>query len=93
MRPTLHFTARSGWINDPHGITYRDGRYHVFFQYVPDRTSWAPNCHWGHATGPDLLSLTEHSVAMEDTATPDVFSEESLRASAVPKRYQSPPPK
>ncbi len=64
MRPTLHFTARSGWINDPHGITYRDGRYHAFFQYVPDRTTWAPNCHWGHATGPDLLSLTEHSVAI-----------------------------
>lgn len=64
MRPVLHFTARSGWINDPHGITYRDGQYHAFFQYVPDRTSWAPNCHWGHATGPDLLSLTEESVAI-----------------------------
>lgn len=64
MRPTLHFTARTGWINDPHGITHRDGRYHVFFQYVPDRTSWAPNCHWGHATGPDLMSLAETSVAI-----------------------------
>ncbi|RXZ51794.1 glycoside hydrolase family 32 protein [Agromyces binzhouensis] len=64
MRPNLHFTARSGWINDPHGITYRDGEYHAFFQYVPDRTSWSPNCHWGHATGPDLLSLTETSVAI-----------------------------
>jgi beta-fructofuranosidase len=64
MRPALHFTARTGWINDPHAITYRDGRYHVFFQYVPQRTSWAPNCHWGHATGPDLLSLTETSVAI-----------------------------
>ncbi|WP_400995200.1 glycoside hydrolase family 32 protein [Agromyces sp. GXQ0307] len=64
MRPSLHFTARTGWINDPHGITYRDGEYHAFFQYVPDRTSWAPNCHWGHATGPDLLSLTETSVAI-----------------------------
>jgi len=65
MRPTLHFTARTGWINDPHGITHRDGQYHAFFQYVPDRMSWAPNCHWGHATGPDLLSLTETSVAIE----------------------------
>ncbi|MGR0319867.1 glycoside hydrolase family 32 protein [Agromyces sp. ZXT2-3] len=64
MRPALHFTARTGWINDPHGITFRDGRYHAFFQYVPDRTSWAPNCHWGHATGPDLLSLRETSVAI-----------------------------
>jgi beta-fructofuranosidase len=64
MRPTLHFTARAGWINDPHGITYRDGQYHAFFQHVPGRTSWAPNCHWGHATGPDLLSLTEQPIAI-----------------------------
>ncbi|KHK96579.1 glycosyl hydrolase family 32 [Microbacterium mangrovi] len=64
MRPRLHFTAHSGWINDPHGITYRDGAYHVFYQYVPGSTSWAPNCHWGHATGPDLLSLAEGPVAI-----------------------------
>lgn len=64
MRPALHFTAKTGWINDPHGITFRDGRYEAFFQYVPDSTVWAPNCHWGHASGPDLLSLTELSVAI-----------------------------
>ncbi|MFH8253107.1 glycoside hydrolase family 32 protein [Microbacterium sp. B2969] len=64
MRPALHFTPREGWINDPHGITYRDGRYHVFFQYVPGQTRWGPNCHWGHAVGPDLLSLTELPVAI-----------------------------
>ncbi|MFB3978286.1 glycoside hydrolase family 32 protein [Microbacterium proteolyticum] len=64
MRPSLHFTARSGWINDPHGITFRDGEYHAFFQYVPDRVSWAPSCHWGHASGPDLLSLRERAVAL-----------------------------
>jgi beta-fructofuranosidase len=64
MRPSLHFTARSGWINDPHGITWRDGEYHAFFQYVPDRVEWAPSCHWGHASGPDLLSLTECAVVL-----------------------------
>ncbi|GEP48028.1 glycoside hydrolase family 32 protein [Microbacterium saccharophilum] len=64
MRPLLHFTATSGWINDPHGITYREGEYHSFFQYVPGTTSWAPNCHWGHAVGPDLLSLRELAVAI-----------------------------
>ena len=64
MRPEFHFTAASGWINDPHGITYRDGEYHAFFQYVPDRTDWAPNCHWGHARGADLLSLRELPVAI-----------------------------
>ena len=64
MRPEFHFTAASGWINDPHGITYRDGEYDAFFQYVPDRTDWAPNCHWGHARGADLLSLHELPVAI-----------------------------
>ncbi|MFH8253119.1 glycoside hydrolase family 32 protein [Microbacterium sp. B2969] len=64
MRPLLHFTAKNGWINDPHGITFRDGVYHAFFQYVPGTTAWAPNCHWGHAVGPDLLSLTELPVAI-----------------------------
>lgn len=57
MRPTFHFTAETGWINDPHGITYRDGGYDVFFQYVPGQTVWGPNCEWGHARGADLLSL------------------------------------
>lgn len=64
MRPRFHFTAESGWINDPHGITFRDGQYHVFYQYVPGQTVWGPNCHWGHAVGPDLLSLTELPVAI-----------------------------
>ena len=64
MRPEFHFTAETGWINDPHGITYRDGEYHVFFQYVPGRAEWAPNCHWGHAKGPDLLTLHELPVAI-----------------------------
>ena len=64
MRPTSHFTAQTGWINDPHGITYRNGQYHVFYQYVPGQTVWGPNCHWGHAVGPDLLSLRELPVAI-----------------------------
>ncbi|GAB3878762.1 glycoside hydrolase family 32 protein [Terrabacter terrigena] len=64
MRPAFHFTARQGWINDPHGITARDGGYDVFFQFVPDSTVWAPGCRWGHATGPDLVSLAELPVAI-----------------------------
>jgi len=64
MRPIVHFTAGKGWINDPHGITYHSGEYHMFFQFVPGRTTWAPNCHWGHATGPDLLSWTEQPIAL-----------------------------
>ncbi len=64
MRPQFHFTAHTGWINDPHGITARDGGYDVFYQYVPGSTEWAPNCHWGHARGTDLLSLVEREPAI-----------------------------
>lgn len=64
MRPEFHLTAQQGWINDPHGITFRDGGYDSFFQYVPNSTVWAPNCHWGHARGDDLLSLRELPVAI-----------------------------
>lgn len=63
-RPAFHFTPRSGWINDPHGITWRDDHYEAFYQCVPDSVHWTPNCHWGHARGADLLSLTELPVAM-----------------------------
>jgi beta-fructofuranosidase len=64
MRPLLHFTAGAGWINDPLGLTYRDGTYHLFFQYLPTASHWAPDCHWGHATSPDLLRWTEQPVAL-----------------------------
>ena len=64
MRPSLHFTAASGWINDPHGITFHGGVYHLFHQYVPDSSVWAPSCHWGHAVGGDLLTWEHRSVAI-----------------------------
>lgn len=64
MRPQFHFTAESGWINDPHGITVKDGSYHLFYQYVPDSMVWEPNCHWGHAAGPDLFALEPRPVAL-----------------------------
>ena len=64
-RPRVHFTARQGWINDPLGLTWHDGGYHLFCQYVPGRTSWALDCRWGHATSPDLAHWTEQQVAIE----------------------------
>lgn len=64
-RPLIHFTPARGWMNDPLALTWHNDRYHLFFQYVPDRTSWAPECRWGHATSVDLLHWTEHAVALE----------------------------
>jgi beta-fructofuranosidase len=63
-RPRLHLTTATGWLNDPLGLTYRDGVYHVFFQHVPDASAWTVGCHWGHATSPDLLRWTEQPVAL-----------------------------
>lgn len=63
-RPALHFTAAEGWINDPLGVTWKDGQYHLFYQYVPGRTTWASNCHWGHATSSDMIAWTEQGVAV-----------------------------
>lgn len=64
MRPQFHFTAQSGWINDPHGVTFRDGRFHLFYQHVPGSLTWAPNCHWGHATSADLFTFEQQPIAI-----------------------------
>jgi beta-fructofuranosidase len=63
-RPEFHFTPNQGWINDPYCLTFHNGQYHLFFQYVPDSLVWAPNCHWGHATSPDLVSWIEHPLVL-----------------------------
>lgn len=63
-RPQVHFTAQAGWVNDPLGLTWHDGQYHLFFQYLPGRTTWALECRWGHATSPDLLHWTEQPLAL-----------------------------
>ncbi len=63
-RPELHFTPTRGWTNDPHGIVFVDGRYHLFFQHNPAAAVWSEACHWGHATSEDLLVWTEEEVAL-----------------------------
>lgn len=65
MRPAFHFTSVSGWINDPLGLTFRDDRFHLFYQYVPEATRWAPQCRWGHATSVDLLTWDAEPIALE----------------------------
>ena len=63
-RPSLHFTAERGWINDPHGVSFRNGVYHLFYQSVPDAMSWQPRCNWGHATSTDLLGWEQQPPAL-----------------------------
>ena len=53
-RPCFHLTPMSGWMNDPNGFSFYDGKYHMFYQYNPYSSTW-DRMHWGHAVSSDLL--------------------------------------
>lgn len=62
-RPNFHFTPKENWMNDPNGMFYLDGTYHLFFQYHPDSSTWGP-MHWGHATSKDMIRWEQQPVAL-----------------------------
>lgn len=63
-RPTVHFTATDGWINDPYSVSWDGEGYHLYYQAIPGRVTWAPNCHWGYATSTDLVHWEEQPIAL-----------------------------
>lgn len=72
-RPSLHYTPQRNWMNDPNGLVYEHGRYHLFYQYNPLGNDWG-NMSWGHATSTDLVHWREEPVAMRANATEEIFS-------------------
>ncbi len=70
-RPRYHFTARSGWLNDPNGLFQLDGTYHLYFQHNPAAPHWG-NLHWGHAISEDLLHWRELPVALRPRSDKDL---------------------
>ena len=72
-RPRVHFTPKRMWMNDPNGMIFHDGRYHLFYQYHPDSMIWGP-MHWGHATSRDLLTWEHHEIALRPDEHGTMFS-------------------
>lgn len=62
-RPRYHFTAPGNWINDPNGVCFHEGRYHLYYQYNPDASQWG-NIHWGHASSADLVHWVDEGIAL-----------------------------
>ena len=98
VHPAVHFTANAGWINDPNGLVYDNGTYHLYYQHNPFGVNWN-NMSWGHATSTDLLHWTRLPVAMLPDEEGTIFSgcgltnehRDEIQAAADSNLYRSLP--
>ena len=72
-RPQIHFTTKNGWINDPNGLIFVDGKYHMFYQHNPCEPRWG-NMHWGHAISTDMIHWEETDIALFPDKSGTMFS-------------------
>ncbi len=72
-RPQYHFTPPEKWMNDPNGLLYHNGTYHLFYQYYPEDIVWGP-MHWGHATSTDLMAWEHKPIALYPDELGLIFS-------------------
>nr|WP_281367175.1 glycoside hydrolase family 32 protein [Paenibacillus phytorum] len=72
-RPQYHFSQEANWMNDPNGMVYYEGEYHLFYQYHPNSTHWGP-MNWGHAVSRDLVHWEHLPIALKPDENGYVFS-------------------
>lgn len=72
-RPQFHFSPLTKWTNDPNGLVYYDGEYHLFYQHFPDSSVWGP-MHWGHAVSKDLIHWEHLPIALYPDSLGYIFS-------------------
>jgi fructan beta-fructosidase len=72
-RPQYHFTPPEKWMNDPNGLLFHNGTYHLFYQYYPEDIVWGP-MHWGHATSTDLIRWDHKPIALYPDELGLIFS-------------------
>lgn len=72
-RPQYHFSPPENWMNDPNGMVYYDGEYHLFYQYYPHGNTWGP-MHWGHAISTDLVHWENMPIAIYPDTLGYIFS-------------------
>nr|WP_299344021.1 glycoside hydrolase family 32 protein [Allomuricauda sp.] len=72
-RPQYHFSPEEKWMNDPNGLVYHEGVYHLFYQFYPDDTVWGP-MHWGHAVSEDMVHWEHKPIALYPDENGLIFS-------------------
>lgn len=73
FRPQYHFTPPANWMNDPNGMIYYEGEYHLFYQHHPEGNTWGP-MHWGHAISKDLMHWEHQPIAIFPDEHGTIFS-------------------